>query len=275
MDELFTISDEEYMRIAATLRTTRDMDLSYYQPVITRHRFARFAMAHGFRNAALLIQKLQTDKAFADMLINSIKVQTTEMFRDPQTWVELESILQDKLSQESIIKIWVPDICGDDELNTILVVLARCKMLHKAMVYATSTNQECISNAQNGDIDCKKYEASDANFKRMDPGSNLSEYASKFDKWYKFSPQLLEKAIFIKQSMMGDPPPDKGFNLILFRNRTLYYTPMAQKRMIETLTQSLLNGGYLVLGVGENLPGGELPGLYVQTSKTEKIFRKR
>ncbi len=275
MDELFTISDEEYMRIAATLRTLRNIDLSYYQPVITKHRFARFAKAHGYTSTSMLIEKLQYDKKIADMLIDGIKVQTTEMFRDPQTWIELESILRDKLNQESIIKIWIPDICGDDELNSMLVALSRCKMLHKAMVYATSVNQGCISNAQKGEIDCKKYEASDANFKRMNAENNLQSYVTNCDKSYRFSPQLLEKAIFIKQSVLSDPPPDNGFNLILFRNRTLYYTQMAQKRLIESLTKSLLAGGYLVMGVGESISGLEQAAQYTQVSKTEKIFRKK
>jgi len=275
MDELFTITDEEYMRIVAVLRTTRNMDLSYYQPVITRHRFTRFAQAHGFTNASILIDKLQTDKVFADMLINQIKVQTTEMFRDPQTWTELETILTEKLSQETIIKIWIPDICGDDELNTMLVSLSRCRMLHKAIVYATSSSQNCIAEAQKGEIDSKKYEASDANFKRMSSINNLAEYVKACDKWYKFSPELLGKAIFIKQSVLSDPPPDKGFNLILFRNRALYYSQIAQKRLVDTLTKSLLTGGYLVLGVGENISGLDQASQYTQVSKTEKIFRKK
>ena len=275
MDEMLTITSEEYVRIAAALRNARDIDLSYYQPVVTRHRFTKFAQEHGFSKASMLIERIQTDKLFADMMISQIKVSTTEMFRDPQTWLEVEAILKERLSQESLIKIWIPDICGDDELSSMLVILSRCNMLHKSMVYATSEFQSCIAGAQKGEIDSKKYEASEGNLKRMMPEESLQNYVSPSDKWYILSRGLLSKAIFIKQSVLSDPPPDKGFNLILFRNRALYYTGKAKKRLIETLAGSLLPGGYLLLGIGENIGGADQEAQFVQASKTENIFRKK
>lgn len=275
MDEMLTISDEEYLRILATVRTARNIDLTNYQPIITKHRFVRFAQDHGFQSASMLIERLQTDKIFIELFLKSIKVSTTEMFRDPQTWIEINRLLNDKLKQEAMIKIWVPDVCGDDELNSLLILLSKNGMLHKSMVYATSAYQFCLDGCMTGTLDNKKYEISETNYKKMGDGNTLSEFVSQRDRFHKFSPQLLGKAIFIKQSVVNDNPPDQGFNLILFRNRSLYYTNPAKKKLLEQLSKSLIPGGYLVMGIGENINGLDVASQYTQISKSEKIFRKK
>lgn len=275
MDELLTISDDEYRRIITTLRTVRDIDLTVYQPILLRHRFARFTCAHGYNNASVVIEKLLTDKLFVDMFLKEIRINTTEMFRDPQMWTELEQILVQKLNQETLLKIWVPDINGDDELNSLLLILDRNKMLNKSMVYATSPYLKCLEECQECLIDSKKYETSEANFQRMDPGNSLAQYLTKNDKYFAFSKELLGKAIFLKQSIINDAPPDKGFNLILLRNRTLAYSSNTRRNVLSKLTQCLVQGGYLVIGIGENLKGIEQSSQYVPVSKTENIFRKK
>lgn len=275
MDEMLTISDEEYLRILATVRTAGNIDLTNYQPMITKHRFVKFAQDHGFRNPSMLIERLQIDKIFMELFLKSVKVSTTEMFRDPQTWIEIDRLLKEKLKQETVIKIWVPDVCGDDELNSLLALLSKNGMLHKSMVYATSAFQFCLDNCMTGSIDNKKYEISETNYKKMGAGNSISEFVSPNDRFHRFSQQLLSKAIFIKQGDVSGNPPDQGFNLILFRNRTLYYTNAAKKRILDQLTRSLIPGGYLILGIGENMNGTESAPQYTQISKSEKIFRKK
>lgn len=275
MESIITISDEEYLRIIAIIRTTRDMDLSNYQPSILKHRITRFAQLHGFMNITTIIDKMKMDKVFVDIFLKEVKAPTTEMFRDPQTWMEIDKILGERLKQESMVKIWIPDICGDDELYSMIAMLHRNGMLQKSLVYATSHYQSCIDGCQEGYIDKKKYEISNDNFMKMETGGSIADFIKPFDKGYKFSNQLLQKAIFIKQSVQNDNPPDQGFNLILFRNRLLYFNPGAKKRLVEQLTKSLLPGGYLILGIGENINGLDVANQYTQVSKTEKIYRKK
>lgn len=275
MDEILTISDEEYLRIITTVRTVRDVDLTVYQPILLRHRFARFTCAHGYRSVSIVIEKLRTDKIFVDMFLKEIRINTTEMFRDPQMWTELEQILTQKLSQESVLKIWVPDINGDDELNSLLVILERNNLLHKSTVYATSPYQRCLEECQQGSMDAKKYEISEANFKRMDTQNTLEKYIRHTDKYYTFSEDLLKKAIYLKQSIICDSPPDKGFTLILLRNRTLAYNNSTRRNVLAKLTQSLQSGGYLIIGIGENLNGLDQENMYIPVSKTENIYRKK
>ena len=275
MEEVTTITDEELRRVITMVRTINDIDLGQYQPVILRHRICRFAALQGYKSASELVEKLISDRSLANIFLQKIMVQTTEMFRDAEFWGELEGIITDKLSAERFIKIWVPDICGDDELNTLLVIISRNNLLHKATIYATSQLQQAIDDSRNSNIDFKKFEISEANFKRIGDDNTLVPYLERQEKYYKFSPQLLDKVIFLRQSISNDTPPDKGFNLILFRNRSLYYNTTIRRTAIEKICQSLIPGGYLAIGTGENIIDADKQQTLTQVSKTEKIYRKK
>ncbi|MCR5455626.1 MAG: hypothetical protein K6F33_11625 [Bacteroidales bacterium] len=274
MEDLTTITEEELRRVISTVRTINDIDLGQYQPVILRHRIFRLMALQGYESASKLVDKLITERSLINIFMQKIAIPTTEMFRDAEFWTELEGIINNKLSAERFIKIWVPDICGDYELNTLLVILSRNELLHKATVYATSQLQQTIDDSKNSCIDFKKFEISEANFKRIGNDNTLLPYLEKQEKYYKFSPQLLDKVIFLRQSISQDPPPDNGFNLILFRNRALYYNATTRSTAIEKICQSLIPGGYLAIGAGETIDDADQQTI-TQVSKTEKIYRKK
>ena len=274
MEELVNISDENFLKILSTVRTVGNIDLIHCEPVILCHRFERFMQLQGFRSVETLTAKMMQDKNFANFFLNSLRIPTTEMFRDPQTWIELETLVLPKLKGESVIKIWVPDICGDDELNSLLILLDRNELLKKSMVYATSIFEEGIDEAKRGLADSKKMEISADNFKHVYSDENLEKYFEKCDKSYLFSGKLLEHVIFLKHNLFSEAPPDMGFNLILLRNRALIYSMQTRKNCIEKLYKSLLTGGYFILGIGETLKGLEQTVKFYAVSKTENIFKK-
>ena len=275
MEDLTTITDEELRRVITTVRTITDIDLGQMQPVILRHRVCRFAASQGYESASKLVEKLMSDRPLVNIFLHRLSIPTTEMFRDSEFWAELESIIIDRLSPERFIKIWVPDVCGDDELNTLLVILDRNRLMYKATIYATSQHQHALDDSRDSNIDFKKFEISEANFKRINEQNTLIPYLERQEKYYKFSPQLLDKVIFLRQRISQDPPPDNGFNLILFRNRSLYYNSMVRRTVLEKIAQSLMPGGYLILGTGENIADTDLPQIITQVSKNEKIYKKK
>lgn len=274
MEDILYISMDDIRRIVTTVRTVSGVDLNCYEPIVLCHRIEVFMQRQGFIAAEALVQKLMQDKVFCDFFLSRIRIQTTELFRDPQMWKELEANVFSKLKYESVIKIWVPDVCGDDELNTLLIMLDKNNLLSKSMVYATSPYPKTLAEAQLGQVDAKKLEISIENYQRAFAGSTIDYYFEKVDKFQMFSRKLLNHAIFIKQSVINDNPPDQGFNLVLFRNRSLLYNSFSRKATIEKLYKSILPGGYFVIGIGENLKGLEQAVSFTPVSKTENIFKK-
>ena len=274
MDEFLNIPHEDFRKIISTVRTLRDVDFSYYSQDILMHRMTRSMYMHGVQTPDRLVNKLMADNYFADLFVSEIFVPTTEMFRDYSMWKFLEDNIVEKLKNETLCKIWIPQICGDDELYSLLVILHRKRILNRCTVYATSPIHKILNDAKSGFIDQKKLEISSANFKKIDQDAELTHYLTREDKYDYFSSQLLDNVIFLKGDIISTPPPDNGFNLVLFRDRMLYMNVQTKKMVVDNLAKTIVSGGYFIIGIRENLSGCDYRGTFIPVSKNENIFVK-
>ncbi len=275
IDEFETIPYEDFRKIISTVRTLRDVDFTYFAQDILMHRMSRSMYMHGVQSSDRLINKLIADNYFADLFLSELFVPTTEMFRDASMWKFFEDNIIEKLKNETLCKIWVPQICGDDELFSLLTILHRKRILNRCTVYATSPVQKILNDAKSGYIEQKKIEISSANFKKIDPDADLNHYLTKEDKYDYFSPELLNNVIFIKRGIIGTPPPDNGFNLVLFRDRMLYLNVQTKKAVIDSLAKTIVSGGFFIIGIRENLTGCDFRGSFIPVSKNENIYVKK
>ena len=275
IDEFETIPYEDFRKIISTVRTLRDVDFTYFAQDILMHRMSRSMYMHGGQSPDRLINKLIADNYFADLFLSELFVPTTEMFRDASMWKFFEDTIIEKLKNETLCKIWVPQICGDDELFSLLTILHRKRILNRCTVYATSPVQKILNDTKSGYIEQKKIEISSANFKKIDPDADLNHYLTKEDKYDYFSPELLNNVIFIKRGIIGIPPPDNGFNLVLFRDRMLYLNVQTKKAVIDSLAKTIVSGGFLIIGIRENLTGCDFRGSFIPVSKNENIYVKK
>lgn len=275
IDEFETIPYEDFRKIISTVRTLRDVDFTYFAQDILMHRMSRSMYMHGVQSPDRLINKLIADNYFADLFLSELFVPTTEMFRDASMWKFFEDNIIEKLKNETLCKIWVPQICGDDELFSLLTILHRKRILNRCTVYATSPVQKILNDTKSGYIEQKKIEISSANFKKIDPDADLNHYLTKEDKYDYFSQELLNNVIFIKSGIIGTPPPDNGFNLVLFRDRMLYLNVQTKKAVIDSLAKTIVSGGFFIIGIRENLTGCDFRGSFIPVSKNENIYVKK
>ncbi|MBQ3619890.1 MAG: hypothetical protein II939_17225 [Bacteroidales bacterium] len=275
IDEFETIPYEDFRKIISTVRTLRDVDFTYFAQDILMHRMSRSMYMHGVQSPDRLINKLIADNYFADLFLSELFVPTTEMFRDASMWKFFEDNIIEKLKNETLCKIWVPQICGDDELFSLLTILHRKRILNRCTVYATSPVQKILNDAKSGYIEQKKIEISSSNFKKIDPDADLNHYLTKEDKYDYFSQELLNNVIFIKRGIIGTPPPDNGFNLVLFRDRMLYLNVQTKKAVIDSLAKTIVSGGFFIIGIREYLTGCDFRGSFIPVSKNENIYVKK
>ncbi len=273
MDYLAPIEMSQFRKIIATLRDVRDVDLSDYAVSPLKHRFERVMQLHGYFSADKLVEKIMHDDVFADIFLKEIATPVTEMFRDPQMWAELENILS-RQDKEGNLKIWLPEVCGDEELYSLMILLQRTKLFQRSVVYATCGNQRVLENVQRGAVEIRKMETNQANFKRMDENGDLSHYFSRVDKFDIFSDDLLSAVVFLQHDLFRKSPPDKGFDIILFRNKMVNYSMRLKSLAVEIMNDSLAPGGFFIIGVGETLENCDKRKYFKLVSRTENIFQK-
>ena len=273
MDYLQPIEMPQFRQLIAALRDVRDVDLSDYAISPLKHRFERVMQIHGYLSVEKLIEKITHDEVFADICLKEIATPVTEMFRDPQMWRELEYILS-RQDNEGNIKIWVPEVCGDEELYSLMILLQRTKLLQRSVVYATCGSKRVLDVVQRGAVEIRKMETNQANFARMDEKGDLNHYFTRADKFDIFSVDLLAPVVFLRHDLFRKPPPDKAFDIILFRNKMVNYSLRLKSIAVEIMTESLAPGGYFIIGIGENLDNCDKRNYFKPESRTENIFKK-
>jgi two-component system CheB/CheR fusion protein len=86
------------------------------------------------------------------------------------------------------------------------------------------------------------------------------------------SKDVRDLCIFSPHSLIRDPPFSR-IDLVSCRNLLIYFGPVVQNQVIPTFHYSLRPGGYLFLGMSENV--SQFPDLFDPIDKKHRIFRSR
>jgi len=275
MDEFeVKIGISEYRNIISAINDVYKIDFSEYALSSLKRRFEKALQLYSFPTADLLINKITSDAQFFENFLRDIAVETTEIFRDPSMWKELKEIILPRYKNEDELKIWIPEITTDDELYSLLIILYDTELLPISKIYATSVSSKILDNAKRGHIDIKRMEVNIANFKRLEGSSNINQYFIQEEKKAIFRQSLLENVRFLKHDIINDPPPLLGFRLVLFRNRMLYYNPQLQSKIIAKINNSIIPGGYFIIGINETIEGFTTTEKLTVVNPSEKIYKK-
>lgn len=267
-------SDCKYILSFSDFRTILDfineiyrIDLSIYTIGITKHRIEIFLAQYNIidlENAKRLFIKEKLWQSF----YNSLFIETTEMFRDVEVWTKFKEKYLSKINYTGDFKVLIPDATSDDELFTIIVVLKEAG-INNYKILATSSNPNNFSRITNNNISQKKLETSIQNFRVYDPNSDLEKYFENANYGLCFKKDLLKNVDFKEMNVIDQCPTVEPFDLILYRNRLLYYNSLYHTKIIENISNCLSNSGVLMLGVKEQI---QMP-LQFKLTEVDKDFK--
>ncbi|MBE0654794.1 MAG: protein-glutamate O-methyltransferase CheR, partial [Bacteroidales bacterium] len=97
-----------------------------------------------------LMTKTRTDALFVEQLVQEITVNTTELFRDPEIWLDLYENYLPALRKKQQINIWHAGCSSGQEVFSNLILLNELGLLDKTKVLATDLNGRMLSIAKEG-----------------------------------------------------------------------------------------------------------------------------
>jgi chemotaxis methyl-accepting protein methylase len=86
-------------------------------------------------------------------------------------------------------------------------------------------------------------------------------------------PELIKNVEFIHHNILNDNLPGNN-DLVLYRNRFIYFNPGLQSKMMSRIYDTMKKGGVLSLGVQEKLDSG-FTEKFAVLNKAENVFRKK
>lgn len=210
-----------------------------------------------------LLAKTKSEPEFVEQLVDDITVNTTELFRNKETWEYLYNKVIPGLKSKTNINIWHAGCSTGQEVYSNLILFNELGLLDKVKVVASDINKKVIRSAKLGEYDYKfnaqyievfneLWNGLKTNPKPFEHYFNIDEDHDKI-----IAKDFIKKIPkFIKHDLVvEDIPFYQKFDIIFCRNVLIYFNPELQLKIVRKFFDKLHDGGVLILGTHEALHG--------------------
>ncbi|RPH32944.1 MAG: protein-glutamate O-methyltransferase CheR [Bacteroidales bacterium] len=272
----YEIGIVETRNVIKSILDTYGYDFRDYALTSFKRRLEQVIMNNGFKDADGLISRLSGNKDYFDLFLQEITPETTEMFRDPSLWRTIrDEILPDLMKGgPSKPKLWVSAFDSGEELYSLAIILKEAGLLPEVQLYTSAISDKVIDKIKSGRIDAKELEVNEANYLRFIGKRNFSDYYKNENGQTILDTSLIHGVNFIKLNTVYDSAPG-GIKLILFRNQMIYYNQILQDKVMYQLSNSVVPGGYLAIGVKETLENTNTSNKFTVFNDLDKIYKKK
>lgn len=220
------------------------LDLSAYHPQQLQRLVTAFIQRNGFSGVDELIAALQKDTSLRQRLLDSLGINVTQFFRDPQMWEVLtKEILPDLIRQFKNLRVWSAGCSVGKEPYSLAAILHQLDPQGSHTIIATDIDETALEQAQKAEY----------------PANDLNEIPPAYRPLFAVQngvltvPLTLKRMVrFQKLNLLSDPYP-RGIHLLVCRNLLIYFRPEIKPPIFHGFAQALVEGGVLFLGASEVL----------------------
>ena len=206
-----------------------------------------------------ILTRAVSDANFRQKVVEDITVNTTELFRDPEVWINLYKNIYCNIPNNVTTTFWHIGCSVGLEVYSSLILLSELNLLSKVRVMATDLNTRVIEVAKKGVYPYNsKFED---NFSKVFAALGKEV---KFDKYFTIDKKnktltvnkiLTSIPRFIQQNMVDENRPfAHKVDIVFFRNVLIYFSNDLQINVMKRVYEQMYDGAYLILGKQEWMP---------------------
>ncbi len=267
-------NDPGFLALCRKIERERGFRCTSYKDTCLKRRISVRMRAKGASTHSEYAGILDTDPIEYDRLIETLTINVSKFFRNPETFACIATKVIPELwsTPSPLIRIWSAG-CATGEEPYSLAVLCREhalltgdeSRLNKLRIIGTDVDQEAVSSASRG-----RY--TDAAFVDTAPAVR-EKYFPLENGLHTVSPEIRNLVAFERRDMLENAGPGGRLHMIVCRNVIIYFTRETQERLFEHFHGLLLPGGFLVLGKVETLLGKSRE-VFAPVSARERIYRR-
>ena len=229
-----------------------DFATSHYNDSYLNRRFSsrlRRTCSDDFEGYLKLVRE-DPDEQVA--LLDALSINVTGFFRNPDVWEGIRSVLRTLSDEQERIHVW-STACADGREPYSMAMLGLDDPRtagDQLSILATDISEPALETAREG-----VYESS----KTIDIGdqltflSNYHRYVDQSGDRFEIREPVRRMVTFEHHDLINDGAKS-GFDLVVCRNLFIYIDNGYKEEMLETISESLRPGGYLVIGKAETIP---------------------
>ncbi len=230
----------------------RGLDFRGYKPASLERRIRKRYLQLGIEDLTRYMDLLKADPEEVETLLNSVLINVTEFFRDPQAWdllrAEVLSPLFGLMRPGDIFRAWSAGCSNGEEPYSLAIAIA--ELLGSSLpefdikIYGTDIDEHSLALARRGEYTVDQL--------RRVPARLRDKHFTALDNGiFRIGRDLRRMVIFGKSNILSDAPISHC-QLVLCRNVLIYLDADAQRRVFHKLHYALDPGGFLFLGKAES-----------------------
>lgn len=239
-----TMTDQEYQFLKKKLLNITGIDLEYYKSQQMRRRLSAFIENSSAKDVVTYCRTIEQDEPGLKKLCDFLTINVTEFFRDTFAFKELQSTILPKLMEDGgHLNIWSAGCSNGAEAYTIAMLVMDSSKKVNFRILGTDMDELSLAKARAGGP------FKEDMLKNM-PKHLVAKYFTAQNGDYWVQKEIQEKVVFKKHNLLADPF-ERGFNLIVCRNVTIYFTEEAKEKLNQRFFDSLKDNGVLFVGATE------------------------
>ncbi|MCX6180804.1 MAG: protein-glutamate O-methyltransferase CheR [Bacteroidetes bacterium] len=260
--------------INQTILNKYNIDFSGMASTSYRRRLLKAMNANAVDTVAALVGKLESNEAFFKRFCCDMIVDSTELFRDPSFWRKIKEEVFPRYVSQASIRIWLVGCASGEELISLCIALKEMGLLNKSKILTTEINDSGFNKVKNAIYPIKNMEISLSNYERFEGKGKLNDYYKEENGTAVFDKSLLSTVTF-KPNHFGKEEVGSSFDIVFCRNNFIYTNSALQDSALNIIQKSLFKGGFLAIGIKEDISNSMDYSNFQVVSQEEKIFIKK
>lgn len=254
------------------MRERTGVDFSDYKPGTIDRRIERRMSVQQVEAIESYVRFLKTSVQESEALFNNLLICVTRFFRDRDLWETLEQDILPKLLEQldsrETFRAWLPGCSTGEEAYSLAIVLAevmeKLNLHREVKIFATDVSKKSLDVASAG-----LYTATMV--AEISP-DRLAKYFDRRTDGFQVNARLRKFAVFARHDVLKDPPFSR-MDLVCCRNLLIYFQPLVQTRVLQSLRHALKPEGVLILGSSEST--GDLSDRFNTVNSRLRLYRPK
>ncbi|MDS0134428.1 MULTISPECIES: CheR family methyltransferase [unclassified Amycolatopsis] len=261
----------EFESVLTYLKESRGFDFTGYKRSSLMRRVRRRMSQVEIDSYADYIDQLQVNADEFVALFNTILINVTGFFRDPDAWdhlrVHVLPTLLAERSPDEPIRVWSAGCSAGQEAYSLAMLFADALGIEafrqRVKIYATDVDDEALAQARHAAYTPAEVEGLSE--------AQLEQFFELQGSRYCFRKDLRRSVIFGRNDLVQDAPISR-IDLLVCRNTLMYFNAETQTKILERFHFALAPRGVLFLGKAEMLLSHTR--IFEPVDLKRRVFRK-
>ncbi len=267
------LCEVERALLLAGIQQVHGFDFSGYAEASLHRRLQHWLAGSHFKSFGEALPVLLRDRGACRRLVDAITVNVTQMFRDPGFFLDFRRVAVPYLRRFARPCVWVAGCASGEEVYSLAIVLHEEGLLPACRIYATDLSTASLARVRQCILPLSAMQELTRSYQLAGGSASLADYYVARYGHALIDPALVRGVVFAPHNLATDAEFNE-MQAILCRNVLIYFKPALRERVLGTFDACLSAGGFLGLGMKENLRGAALAPHYEEAAAC-RLYRKR